>query len=84
MDGSIYFVFLDWKLKQGYHGKTFFETKPEDHGIPQGLLEVSFIPGLEVPPTLKELLALNQTEGFPENVRAGQKVPATGLIRVRL
>ena len=65
--------FLDWKLKQGYHGKTFFETRPEDHGIPQGLLEVSFIPGLEVPPTLKELLALNQTEGFPRMLEEVKK-----------
>jgi tetratricopeptide (TPR) repeat protein len=56
--------FLDWKIKQGYHGKTFFENKPEAQGIPPGLLEYTFIPHLDVPPTSKALLLLNQAEGF--------------------
>jgi hypothetical protein len=66
-------LFLDWKLKQGYHGKTFFETKPEDHGIPKGLLEVSIIPALDVPPTLKELQTLSRTEGFPKMLEEVKK-----------
>ena len=65
--------FLDWKLKEGYHGKTFFEARPEDHGIPPGLLEVSFIPGLDVPPTLTELLALNLTDGFQKMLEEVKK-----------
>lgn len=56
--------FLDWKLKQGYHGKNYFESKPETHGIPEGMVEYSFIRALDVPPTVKELLTLNRTEGF--------------------
>jgi tetratricopeptide (TPR) repeat protein len=65
--------FLDWKLKQGYHGKTFVETRPEDHGIPSGLLEYSFIPALDVPPTSKELLALKRIDGFAKMLEEVKK-----------
>jgi tetratricopeptide (TPR) repeat protein len=65
--------FLDWKLKQGYHGRTFYESKPEDRGIPAGLLEYSFIPHLDVPPTSKELLSLNEAEGFSKMLEEVKK-----------
>ena len=56
--------FLDWKLKQGYEGQSFYGNKPEVNGVPAGLLEYSYLPALDVPPTTKELLLLNRAEGF--------------------
>jgi hypothetical protein len=56
--------FLDWTLKQGHHGKMFYENKPETHGVPPAMLEYTFIPSLDVPPAAKELLTLNRAEGF--------------------
>ncbi|MDH4090495.1 MAG: hypothetical protein OEV24_08505 [Cyclobacteriaceae bacterium] len=50
--------FLDWKLKQGYHGRRFFEETPVQNGVPSGLMEYYFIPGKEVPSTEKELIAI--------------------------
>lgn len=57
-------MFLDWKLKQGYHGKAYYETKAEVNGIKYPLLEYSYLPHLDVPPTLNDLLLMNRTEGF--------------------
>ena len=61
--------FLDWQLKQGELGKTFFEETPEQHGVPEGLLLSTFKPGFDVPPTEKELLAIKNTEGFDDMLR---------------
>jgi tetratricopeptide (TPR) repeat protein len=57
--------FLDWKLKQGHHGISFYESTPERHGLSSDFLTYEFLPALDVPPTLNELLVLNQSEGFP-------------------
>ena len=65
--------FLDWKLKQGYHGRTFYETKPEAHGAAPSMLEYSFIPALDVPPKLKELLDLNRSDGFSKMLEEVRK-----------
>lgn len=50
--------FLDWQLKQGYHGRRFFEATPAQNSVPSGLIEYYFMPGLEVPSTEKELIAI--------------------------
>jgi hypothetical protein len=74
--------FLDWKLKQGYHGKTFYENKPETNGVVPSMLEYSFIPALDVPPTVKELLALNRAKGFStmlEEVKKYQQQDSTAF-----
>jgi tetratricopeptide (TPR) repeat protein len=71
-------LFLDWKLKQGHQGKTFYESG----GINPTLLEYSFLPALDVPPSTKELLALNRTDGFPrmlEEVKEYQQQDSTAF-----
>jgi hypothetical protein len=39
--------FLDWQLKMGIHGKSFFDETPEAHGVPTGMMELSVIRGVE-------------------------------------
>ena len=74
--------FLDWKLKQGHEGRTFYEEKTEVHGLTTDLLSYEFIPSLDVPPSLKELLALNTSEGFSkmlEEVKRHQQQDSTAF-----
>jgi len=54
---SLYF--LDWQLKQGYHGRSFFESPP-----PVDNVEYSVINSLDVPPTAQELIVLRNQKGF--------------------
>lgn len=65
--------FLDWKLKQGHHGKSFYNEKPEAHGVAADLLTSAYIPAIDVPPTLKELLALNRADGFQKMLEEVKK-----------
>jgi hypothetical protein len=37
--------FLDWQLRQGYHGKEFFDNSPAQHGLSPGEAEYSHLPG---------------------------------------
>jgi hypothetical protein len=74
--------FLDWKLKQGYEGQSFYDNKPEVNGVPDGLLSYTFFPPLDVPPSTKELLAINSAEGFVkmmEEVKKYQQQDSTAF-----
>lgn len=74
--------FLDWKLKEGYEGQSFYSNTPEVNGVPDGLLSYTYIPPLDVPPSSKELLALNKSEGFAkmmDEVRNYQQQDSTAF-----
>lgn len=65
--------FLDWQLKQGIHGKDFFERTPEQHRVPGGLIEYQFKSGFEVPPTASALVAIKNQDGFGAMLREVKK-----------
>ena len=73
--------FLDWKLRAGDFGKTFFESNPQ-HGISMDILNYSFKPALEIPPTNDELLEIKKEQGFDAmlgEVVKFQKVDSTAF-----
>ena len=65
--------FLDWQLKNGYEGKTFFSETPEQHGVPSGLMTFSVLPRQDVPPTHAELLTIKDEDGFHAMLREVKK-----------
>jgi len=65
--------FLDWKLRGGDFGRTFYENNPQ-HGISIDILNYSFKPALEIPPTKDELLEIKREEGFDAMLNEVAKV----------
>ncbi len=56
--------FLEWHLKQKESGRIFFDKSPAQNGVPAGVVEYTFKPRYEIPPTEAELENIKQTAGF--------------------
>jgi hypothetical protein len=46
--------FLDWHLKQGFHGRHFIQSHPAEHNGPEGLIKFEYWPAAEVPVATRE------------------------------
>lgn len=65
--------FLDWHLKTGTQGRTFFDSTPEQNGVPSGMIVSAVKYAIDVPLSEDELMALNRDEGFGEMLASVQK-----------
>ena len=56
--------FLDWKLKNGYHGRSFYENIPLSHGVPDENVTYTIINSMECPLAERDLVELINQQGF--------------------